>query len=101
LQVHNRNLLYKLHQPTRQPTAAVLVTINLTHFETICLMANCARQSQRPLLLGLKQLTEDSLQSASEGMGWLTRGANLAILLNDQDPEAASAALRAVTNVRR
>lgn len=46
-------------------------TKNLTHFETI----DELRQSQRPLMLVLKQLSEESLRSAREEMGRLIRGA--------------------------
>lgn len=45
-------------------------TRNLTHFETI----DELRQSQRPLILILKQISEDSLRSAREEMGRLIRG---------------------------
>jgi hypothetical protein len=45
-------------------------TKNLTHFETI----DELRQSQRPLVLILKQISENALRSAREEMGRLIRG---------------------------
>lgn len=45
-------------------------TKNLTHFETI----DELRQSQRPLKLVLRQITNEALQSAREEMGRLIRG---------------------------
>mmetsp|Transcript_30098 Transcript_30098/g.70261 ORF Transcript_30098/g.70261 Transcript_30098/m.70261 type:complete len:1469 (+) Transcript_30098:143-4549(+) len=53
-------------------------TKNLTHFETI----DELRQSQRPLLLVLKQLTEDSLRAAREEMGRLIRGAGYGTIMD-------------------
>ena len=52
-------------------------TKNLTHFETI----DELRQSQRPLMLVLKQLSEESLRSAREEMGRLIRGAGFGTVL--------------------
>jgi hypothetical protein len=46
-------------------------TRNLTHFETI----DELRQSQRPLQLVLRQISDDALRSAREEMGRLIRGA--------------------------
>jgi hypothetical protein len=45
-------------------------TKNLTHFETI----DELRQSQRPLALFLRQISDDALRSAREEMGRLIRG---------------------------
>jgi hypothetical protein len=53
-------------------------TKNLTHFETI----DELRQSQRPLRLVLKQLSEDTLQSAREEMGHLIRGGGFGTIMN-------------------
>ena len=53
-------------------------TKNLTHFETI----DELRQSQRPLLLVLKQLSEESLRSAREEMGRLIRGAGYGAVID-------------------
>ena len=50
-------------------------TRNLTHFETI----DELRQSQRPLLLVLKQVGDDSLRMAREEMGRLIRGAGFGL----------------------
>ncbi|KAL7555647.1 hypothetical protein ACA910_018320 [Epithemia clementina (nom. ined.)] len=53
-------------------------TKNLTHFETI----DELRQSQRPLILVLKQLSEESLRAAREEMGRLIRGAGFGAVID-------------------
>ena len=56
-------------------------TKNLTHFETI----DELRQSQRPLQLVLRQISDDALRSAREEMGRLIRGAGFGRIF-DGDP---------------
>ena len=56
-------------------------TKNLTHFETI----DELRQSQRPLLLVLKQLSEESLRAAREEMGRLIRGAGFGTVMDSNN----------------
>jgi hypothetical protein len=53
-------------------------TRNLTHFETI----DELRQSQRPLQLVLRQITDDSLRSAREEMGRLIRGSGFGKIID-------------------
>eukprot|EP00977_Amphora_coffeiformis_P008358 scaffold1893_cov220-Amphora_coffeaeformis.AAC.3 len=59
-------------------------TKNLTHFETI----DELRQSQRPLVLVLKQISEDALRSAREEMGRLIRGSGFGNLYDGNKAEA-------------
>ena len=56
-------------------------TKNLTHFETI----DELRQSQRPLQLVLRQISDEALRSAREEMGRLIRGAGFGRIF-DGDP---------------
>lgn len=72
-------------------------TKNLTHFETI----DELRQSQRPLELILRQISDDSLRSAREEMGRLIRGSGFGRVVdgdmhqNQQDPsDIKTSALR-------
>eukprot|EP00980_Cylindrotheca_fusiformis_P019928 scaffold7017_cov134-Cylindrotheca_fusiformis.AAC.23 len=53
-------------------------TKNLTHFETI----DELRQSQRPLQLVLRQISDDSLRSAREEMGRLIRGSGFGKIID-------------------
>jgi PDZ domain len=53
-------------------------TKNLTHFETI----DELRQSQRPLQLVLRLISDDALRSAREEMGRLIRGSGFGIISN-------------------
>lgn len=53
-------------------------TKNLTHFETI----DELRQSQRPLQLVLKLISDDALRSAREEMGRLIRGSGFGVISN-------------------
>lgn len=72
-------------------------TKNLTHFETI----DELRQSQRPLELYLRQISDDALRSAREEMGRLIRGSGFGKVVDGdiqqtqlQQPELATVALR-------
>ncbi|CAJ1959593.1 unnamed protein product [Cylindrotheca closterium] len=56
-------------------------TKNLTHFETI----DELRQSQRPLQLVLRQISDDSLRSAREEMGRLIRGSGFGKIIDGGD----------------
>jgi hypothetical protein len=56
-------------------------TRNLTHFETI----DELRQSQRPLQLMLRQISDDSLRSAREEMGRLIRGSGFGKIIDGGD----------------
>jgi PDZ domain len=56
-------------------------TKSLTHFETI----DELRQSQRPLHLVLKQISEDALRSAREEMGRLIRGSGFGIIVDNSN----------------
>lgn len=58
-------------------------TKNLTHFETI----DELRQSQRPLVLILKQISEEALRSAREEMGRLIRGSGFGHLYDGNKSE--------------
>lgn len=61
-------------------------TKNLTHFETI----DELRQSQRPLQLVLRQISDDSLRSAREEMGRLIRGSGFGKIIDGgADPSHA------------
>jgi hypothetical protein len=53
-------------------------TNHLTHFETI----DELRRSQRPLLLSLRQIDDDSLRSAREEMGRLIRGSGFGTIMD-------------------
>ena len=53
-------------------------TKNLTHFETI----DELRQSQRPLQLVLRLISDDALRSAREEMGRLIRGSGFGVITN-------------------
>lgn len=55
-------------------------TKNLTHFETI----DELRQSQRPLQLVLRQISEESLRSAREEMGRLIRGSGFGRIIDGE-----------------
>jgi len=57
-------------------------TKNLTHFETI----DELRQSQRPLQLVLRQISDDALRSAREEMGRLIRGAGFGRIIDGEQP---------------
>lgn len=73
-------------------------TKNLTHFETI----DELRQSQRPLLLVLRQIPEEALRAAREEMGRLIRGSGFGRIIDGEggpnanvqpmQPEAGKAA---------
>ena len=72
-------------------------TKNLTHFETI----DELRQSQRPLQLFLRQISDDALRSAREEMGRLIRGSGFGKVIDadihqsQQNPsDSAPVALR-------
>ena len=73
-------------------------TRNLTHFETI----DELRQSQRPLILILKQISEDSLRSAREEMGRLIRGSGFGNLYdgNKAEPEDSADGVGSSSAVR-
>ena len=63
-------------------------TRNLTHFETI----DELRQSQRPLQLILRQISDESLRSAREEMGRLIRGSGFGKIIDGEQqhlPEVA------------
>lgn len=55
-------------------------TKNLTHFETI----DELRQSQRPLQLVLRQISDDALRSAREEMGRLIRGSGFGKIIDGE-----------------
>lgn len=55
-------------------------TKNLTHFETI----DELRQSQRPLVLVLRQIPEESLKAAREEMGRLIRGSGFGKVIDGE-----------------
>lgn len=55
-------------------------TKNLTHFETI----DELRQSQRPLQLVLRQISDDALRSAREEMGRLIRGSGFGKIVDGE-----------------
>jgi len=55
-------------------------TKNLTHFETI----DELRQSQRPLLLVLRQIPEEALRAAREEMGRLIRGSGFGKIIDGE-----------------
>jgi hypothetical protein len=55
-------------------------TKNLTHFETI----DELRQSQRPLVLVLRQIPEESLKAAREEMGRLIRGSGFGKIIDGE-----------------
>lgn len=57
-------------------------TKNLTHFETI----DELRQSQRPLQLTLRQISDDALRSAREEMGRLIRGSGFGKIVDGEAP---------------
>lgn len=57
-------------------------TRNLTHFETI----DELRQSQRPLQLVLRQISDEALRSAREEMGRLIRGSGFGKIVDGEAP---------------
>lgn len=57
-------------------------TKNLTHFETI----DELRQSQRPLQLVLRHISDDALRSAREEMGRLIRGSGFGRIIDGEVP---------------
>jgi len=61
-------------------------TKNLTHFETI----DELRQSQRPLQLVLRLISDDALRSAREEMGRLIRGSGFGIISGSMDLNSSS-----------
>jgi hypothetical protein len=71
-------------------------TINLTHFETI----DELRQSQRPLQLMLRQISDDSLRSAREEMGRLIRGSGFGKIIDggDHPPQQQQDTTKAAEN---
>jgi len=62
-------------------------TKNLTHFETI----DELRQSQRPLQLVLRLISDDALRSAREEMGRLIRGSGFGVITNGSSEQAIPA----------
>ena len=60
-------------------------TKNLTHFETI----DELRQSQRPLQLVLRQISDEALRSAREEMGRLIRGSGFGRIIDGEGPPVA------------